>query len=181
MGAVPSDGEHPKVRGDGLVVEHVGDELLVYDRERDKAHCLNDTAALVFSHCDGERSVCELAAQLSAESGRPIDEDVVGRALVRLSDEHLLEEPVSATGGREWSRRQVLVRVGVAGAAAGVGLPVVKSVVAPTAAHAQSCVPQGGVCGTPDSFGACQQTAQCCPTFFCVALPRQASCTCLGD
>src|SRR2546421_5035430 len=97
----------PKARERDLVVESVDQELLVYDLERDKGHCLNDTAALVFQHCDGTRTAAELAAHLSAETGRGIDEEVVERALVRLSDEHLLEEPITPpANGRDWSRRQ---------------------------------------------------------------------------
>ena len=155
----------PKVREVGLVVERVDDELLVYDLERDKAHRLNETAALVFRHCDGERTVRELAAWAGAEVGRPLEEEVVWRALVRLGDEHLLEEPLSPPEGREWSRRQVLRRAGVAGAAAGLALPVVKSIVAPTSAQAQlSCLPAGVSCGVP---GACVPVIPCCPGSFC--------------
>jgi hypothetical protein len=164
----------PKARERDLVVESVDQELLVYDLERDRGHCLNDTAALVFEHCDGTRTAAELAAHLSAETGREIDEEVVERALARLGDEGLLEEPVRApANGRDWSRRQVLVRVGVAGAAAGVGLPVVKSIVAPTAAHAQSCIPENASCG---ALPTCAARIPCCPGLSC--LPGEVDCVC---
>ncbi len=38
----------PHGRKDGLVVKELGNETLVYDLERDEAHCLNQTAALVW-------------------------------------------------------------------------------------------------------------------------------------
>jgi hypothetical protein len=163
----------PKARDDALVVERVDRELLVYDLERDKAHCLNEAAALVFRNCDGQRGVGELAERVSAESGQPVDEQVVLRALVRLSDEHLLAEPLSPPSGREWSRRQVLKRAGVAGAAAGLALPAVKSIVAPTPAEAQaSCTTAGGACGaatSPTPPCECLQGGflPCCPGLQC--------------
>ena len=40
----------PRARTEGLVVTELPDELLVYDLERHRAHCLNPTAALVFKH-----------------------------------------------------------------------------------------------------------------------------------
>src|SRR5256714_3619739 len=161
MGAVPSDGAHPKVRAAGLVVERVEGEVLVYDRERDKAHRLNETAALVFDHCDGDCDVQELAARLSAQTGRPIGEDIVERALIRLGDEHLLEDPVSTRpGSRDWSRRKMVRKVAMTTAAA-VALPAVTSIVAPAAAQVASCAPPGGPCGS--SFGGgCEQLFNCC-------------------
>jgi hypothetical protein len=155
----------PRARDDALVVERVDDEVLVYDLERDKAHCLNETAAVVFEGCDGERSVAELAERVSARSGVAVDEEVVWRALVRLSDEHLLAEPLSPPSGMQVSRRQVLARVGVAGAAAGLALPAVKSIVAPTAAQAQATPPAcqcGGEC-SPDTC-ICPPLCPCCCT-----------------
>jgi hypothetical protein len=146
MTAEAAGGARPKARAKGLVAERVDDELVIYDSERHKGHCLNETAALVFTHCDGQRTVAELAELLSEESGQPVDEDVVRAGLIRLSDAHLLDESVSAAReGRDWSRRQVLRKIGVAGAAAGLGLPVVKSIVLPTPAQAQSC--SGQQCG----------------------------------
>jgi coenzyme PQQ synthesis protein D (PqqD) len=158
----PAEGAHPKGRDDGLVVERVDGELLIYDLERDRAHRLNEAAALVFEHCDGRRGVAELAALISAKSDQPVDEDVVGRALVRLGEAHLLEQPIAvAADGHEWSRRQVLRKVGAVGAAAGIGLPVVKSIVAPTPADAQvtGCVATDEVCS--ESSG-CFPGLECC-------------------
>ena len=38
----------PAAREEGLIIQEMADEVLVYDRERYKAHCLNQTAALVW-------------------------------------------------------------------------------------------------------------------------------------
>jgi hypothetical protein len=43
----------PLARSAGLLVEPIGDELLVFDSERKVAHSLNDVAARVWRACDG--------------------------------------------------------------------------------------------------------------------------------
>ena len=42
-------------RSDGLIVERLPGELLVYDESRDEAHCLHAEAAVVFDLMDGSR------------------------------------------------------------------------------------------------------------------------------
>ncbi len=54
----------PQARQDKLLVQEVGDELVVYDQKRHVAHSLNRTAALVWQNCDGQRTVADLAALL---------------------------------------------------------------------------------------------------------------------
>jgi hypothetical protein len=51
----------PVARRNGLVVRDLADEVVVYDKERHEAHCLNGTAATVFRNADGRRSVSDLA------------------------------------------------------------------------------------------------------------------------
>ncbi|MCV4613842.1 PqqD family protein, partial [Escherichia coli] len=52
----------PKARTGGLVTQDFDKELLVYDLQTDRAHCLNETAAAVWRACDGTKSVNEIAA-----------------------------------------------------------------------------------------------------------------------
>jgi len=54
----------PKARSEALITKEVADELLVYDRTRDKAHCLNETAAEIWKLCDGQTSAPEIARML---------------------------------------------------------------------------------------------------------------------
>ena len=61
----------PQVRKDGLVVKELPEEMLVYDLERHRAHCLNQTAALVWKHCDGQTSAKEIATLLKKELKAP--------------------------------------------------------------------------------------------------------------
>jgi coenzyme PQQ synthesis protein D (PqqD) len=44
----------PLARSDGLIVQELDGELLVYDLERHRAHRLSETAAFVWRRCEGE-------------------------------------------------------------------------------------------------------------------------------
>lgn len=143
----------PKARKEGLVVQQLADEVLVYDQERFKAHCLNHTAALVWKHCDGNKTTSEIAQALRHEAGSPVDEELVWLALSQLGKSRLLTEQAMMPEGRVGiSRREVIRRVGIAAA---VALPVVTSIVAPRAAQAINCRTSGQPCTTGP---------QCCST-----------------
>jgi len=152
----------PQRRVDGLVIRELPDELLVYDRERHRAHCLNRAAALVFRHSDGETSVKELATILRRELDVAADEKWVGLALEKLRKAHLLEDaPKGARNGVRYSRRELLRRAGLASAAA---LPVVISLLAPTPAMAAATCVAGNAGCTGQAFGTpcnCGNPADC--------------------
>lgn len=142
---------NPARRTEGLVVTELMGEALVYDLEAHRAHCLNPPAAVVFKHCDGSRSVEELARLLKRELGAPADADCVWLALERLGSAGLLQQRVRRPpeAGR-LSRRELVRRVGLA-----VLLPAVTSVLAPTPAQAAAtCVsdctgqPNGTTCSS---------------------------------
>ncbi|MBV9468800.1 MAG: PqqD family protein [Abitibacteriaceae bacterium] len=143
----------PLARQEELVVESLPEEVLVYDLKNNKAHCLSRTAAVVWQHCDGQRSVTELAQVTQQELHTPVEEDVVWFALDQLSQLHLLQErmtlPVTAV-----SRRELFRRAGAVAAAA-----VVTTIVAPKAAQAVSCVGQNGNCSGAG--------VQCCSPYAC--------------
>ena len=128
------------------------DEVLVYDQKRHRAHCLNQTAALVWKHCDGKKTVRDVAEALSKQAGKRVGEEVVRLAVDELAKSQLLE----ASGARKWrgvegmSRREMMKRAGIAAA---VAVPVVSSVIAPKAAQAGTCRVSGASCGT---------SSQCC-------------------
>lgn len=140
----------PRARKDGLVVEELPDELLVYDLDRHKAHCLNETAALIWKRCDGRTTVAAMARAVAGELKAPVGEEVVRFALDQLDRSCLLEGWAPRSERGKLSRREAMRRLGLAAALA---VPVVTSIVAPTAADAVTC---GG-------FGApCTAPAQCC-------------------
>ena len=141
----------PEARRAGLVVQELSGEVLVYDRERNKAHCLNSTAARVWGYCDGKTSVAQIARAIEREINAPVDEDVIWLGVEQLSKTHLLQEGAKLPEHKSGlSRREVMKRIGLAAA---VALPVVTSIIAPSAAQAANCLPSGS---------ACTASAQCC-------------------
>jgi hypothetical protein len=122
----------PHAREHGLVVRDLPDEVLVYDLERNMAHCLNSTAAAVWRHCDGETTPREITARLAGEFADPVDEDVVWLALDDLGKLGLLESPVVREA--VLSRTQLMRRVGVATGA--IALPAAFSLDVPSASAA---------------------------------------------
>lgn len=134
----------PRTRRDGLVVRELSGELLVYDRDRNKAHCLNETAALIWNHCDGHTTVRGMVDLLRDHSGAPFDEQVIWYALDQFAKDHLLEERVKrpVEVGRV-SRRELIQIVGLA-----ASIPLVVSIVAPTVFASASCT-QACPSGTP--------------------------------
>ena len=78
-----------------LVMKEMPDEVLIYDLKHHKAHCLNQTAALVWRHCDGETSITVIAQALSQELRTTIHEEVVWITLEQLSRSQLLAHSLS--------------------------------------------------------------------------------------
>lgn len=115
----------PLAREDGLTIEELGDGLLVYDLDTDRAHSLSPTATQVWRACDGQTHATALAARLA------LGADQVTQALDELEACELLA-PGTETG---LSRRELSVRI-VKGAAAAASLPLIVSIVAPTPAAA---------------------------------------------
>jgi len=136
---------YPKSRQHGLLIDHVGDETIVYDERRQEAHSLNRTASLVWEHSDGAHSVPQLAQIVGGELGIDTNESLVEYALDELSRVDLLESaPVS--------RRDAVRRLTAVGAAA-IALPVVLSIAAPSPAMAASGT-QNGQGGNGNGQGA---------------------------
>lgn len=169
---------NPSARTNGLFTVEVGDDLLVYDQDRVKAHALNPAAALVWRHCDGHTSIAELTILLQRELGLPADENVVWLALDRLERAHLLVEhvPRPLNAGRQ-TRRQVVQKLGLAGGLA-LLLPIVESITAPAPAMAQS----GGTGGPCGPGGVCPPGFTCdFVTNTCVALIDCSKVICLKN
>jgi hypothetical protein len=124
--------QFPVARKSGLVVQEMPDEVLVYDLNTNKAHCLNQTAAKIWMASDGKTSVSQIAANL----GKGGNEDLVWLAIDQLNETNLLESKVASPFGTQ-SRRDVIKKIGLASL---VALPVIASLVAPqNALAAQSC------------------------------------------
>lgn len=150
----------PKARETELLVEELPEETMVYDRHSDRCHYLNRTAGLVWRHCDGTKSVPQLAQVLERELGVPADEALVRLTLQRLERANLLDLG-SAGGAERVTRREVGRRLALTGPLAAL-LPVVLSMAAPAAAAAASLLPKGSPC---ESGSQC--ASGCCLQFLC--------------
>ena len=119
-----------------MLVRPIGEQLAVYDQQRRRFHLLNRTASLVWRHCDGQRTMADLATIVGRELGVAADESLIWLALARLQRAHLLAERVAPPPALANLPRRQLLRM-VAGAAAGALLPTIMSVVSPTPAAAK--------------------------------------------
>lgn len=159
----------PRARQEGLLIQALPDELLIYDLDSHRAHCLNHTAALIWQSCDGKRTVKELARFIEKESGHPVNESLIWFGLNQLSRFKLLEEQIDPPILEErMTRRELARRLGYATAAL---VPLITAIVAPTAAQSATCRALGVACTT---------NAQCCSTLCmggtCVCIDNQGPC-----
>jgi hypothetical protein len=165
-----NNSQFPMARKTGLVVQEMPDELLVYDLDSNKAHCLNQTAAFVWKSCDGSNSVADITELFVSEGGSKISEDLVWLAIDQLNENQLLEKEMRSSFAGQ-SRRDVIKKIGLASM---VAIPIVASLVAPQSALAASsclcpsgatctgdleCAGQGGGCGS-----ICQPSGVCANT-----------------
>ena len=128
--------QRPIARKAGLVIQEVPDEVLVYDLETNKAHCLNQSAAMIWRSCDGNNTVSEIAKLVGSQAGGKVTEDFVWLAIDQLSQNRLLEKEITV-GFEGQSRREALKKIGMATM---VAVPVIASLVAPQSAlAAASC------------------------------------------
>jgi hypothetical protein len=154
--------EFPKARKEKLIIKELNDETLVYDLDNDQAHCLNQTAARVWQHCDGQSSVSEIASSLAEQTKTKADDTIVWLALDQLQKFNLLAAaPPAPAHLAGMNRRQWVRNVGFAA----VALPVIISIAAPTAQAQASCVNPGGRAPTV----ACGSPNQCCSNVCCTA------------
>jgi Coenzyme PQQ synthesis protein D (PqqD) len=142
----------PQARRSGLIIQEVDSEILIYDQDTNKAHCLNQTAAKVWKYCDGETTLADACSALSLDLETPVDEKLVWYAVDQFSKDNLLEKEIEAPSFivSGMNRRQMVRTLGLA---AVVAVPLVTSIVAPTPVQAATCQPPGTPCGT---------SAQCC-------------------
>jgi len=134
----------PAARQDRLVVQELPDETLIYDLDRDKAHCLNQTAAFVWKQCDGRTSPAKLAKAFEKEFGAVADEAMIWLALDQLEKFHLLEGRLERPAVMNRLSRRSLMRS--MGLAAVIAVPLVTSMTIPTVLAFSSCAQNGDPC-----------------------------------
>jgi hypothetical protein len=161
------DSKNPVARNTGLVVLEMPDEVLVYDMDANRAHCLNASAAFIWQHCDGRNTVLDIAREFAENAPGNVTEDLVWLAIDQLIENDLLENKIARRFAVS-SRRHILKTIGLASIAV---LPIIASLVAPKRAFGvTSC---GGCssnvqCGLPQNAGCpsttiCNRLGECAP------------------
>ena len=155
---------NPTSRKSDLVVQELKGEVLIYDLQINKAYCLNETSAMVYNLCDGKHSVSEIRESIGRKLKQPVSEDLIWLALDQLKQDNLLDNSSEIeTKLNGVSRREVIRRVGLSSL---VALPIIASLVAPSAVDAQSstgaCAGGGEACvGENFTQGTCCAGSYC--------------------
>jgi hypothetical protein len=149
----------PFLRTENLVVKELPDELLIYDLEKNKAFCLNETARLIMDECDGQTSVDEAIEKINHKTKSKMSEEMIWMVVEQLQNANFIEKdyqiPLQTT---RVTRRKILQSA----AALGIALPMITSLVAPTALHAQSgCIGGEQPCASVED-------ESCCESLICV-------------
>ncbi|MEK7724630.1 MAG: hypothetical protein AAB336_09805 [Acidobacteriota bacterium] len=147
----------PKTRTQNFVVQETANELLVYDLITNKAFCLNETAAIVFNACDGKTSFAELNRKHN------FTDELIFLTLDSLSKENLLDENFSSPFDK-MKRREIIKKIGLATM---ITLPIISSLVAPTAAAASSLCVSGGANLPPGRSASCSDSVSECDLLAC--------------
>ncbi|RYX85687.1 PqqD family protein [bacterium] len=128
----------PQARHDELFIEDMDGELLIYDAKHFCAHRLNPTAAWMWRHCDGKRTVSQATQLLSAELNQPVDEELVWLSLDTLNKAQLLlTSPERPSGAGDESRRAMIQKMAMAGGLMFL-LPAVTALTKPALAQTEA-------------------------------------------
>jgi hypothetical protein len=165
--------QQPDRRSQGIYVEWIGEECVVYDRVSHVAHSLSAAAAQVWESCDGQRSPDQIAAELQLAPA------LVQQALAELNDCGLLD--AASVEPAQFTRRQVSKRLGIVGGMA-FAAPLIYSVTVGVAGAAASTLSCSEIsCSANDSTSDAAQSdanAQCSSAPECQAT---STCNCVPD
>lgn len=140
----------PSSRNENIVVQNLENEVLIYDTITNQAFCLNETLAKVYQHCNGKTSFDELRRKYK------FTDDLIYLALDELKARKLLAETsVYQSPLAGMSRREAVRKVGLATM---IALPLISTLIAPTAANAAS---GAAVVGTRVNCQSCATGADC--------------------
>lgn len=132
---------NPVARQEGIYIEQLQDEAILYDKANHHAHRLSKTVFTVWKNADGTRSVDELARFVPESHQAPVGRDIVLLAIDDLVRANLMSVSRSAVPEVLPSRRDLAKKLTLAGASVSL-LPFVVSLVAPLPAMARSYTPQ---------------------------------------
>lgn len=150
----------PIARTSDIVVQDVGIEILIYDLRTHKAYSLNETSSIVYQACDGETTFEQLRVK------NKFTDEIIFLAIDELRKENLIEN------GEEYgfsfagiSRREAIRKAALASM---IALPLISSLIVPTAAAAQSiCGTAGQTCSGSGAGGTCCSPLVCVSDVCC--------------
>lgn len=156
---MPDNSFRPIARNEGLVVQELADEILVFDLSTKRAHCLNSSAAFIWQRCDGKHSIDEIGRELALRGYGRVNNEFVWLGVTQLNDSNLLAQPASP----EFSvlpRRDLLKQAALASS---MVLPVAVSLAIPVnaLAVASSCVCVNNATCTQPSRAVCLSITTC--------------------
>jgi hypothetical protein len=118
-----------------VLVEELGDEVVLYDLDDDRAHLLSPNVARVWHAADGTRTVRHLRSAVVAETPAQ-SEFIVWDALEQLAAASMIQGSLIMPGRPGgMTRRTILKRL----ALTAVAIPVITTIVSPTPAAALTC------------------------------------------
>jgi hypothetical protein len=127
-----SDAQAGRYKQTPVISRIIGHELILYRNQTHTAHCLNEVAREIWLSCEQESSLAQVVGQVRTR-WPGIEEDSVAEALRNLVSAGLVEE-ISVLTNVSNSRRQAVRKLITAAAM----LPVITSILVPTANAAQS-------------------------------------------
>lgn len=143
----------PQTRRQNIIEQDLEKELLVYDLSNHNAYCLNETSRIIYLACNGETTFDELKRKYK------FTDDLIYFALNDLRERNLVDDYQPQSFLNKQSRREAIRKIGFTSM---IAIPLITSLVAPTAVSAQS--------GPRPLNAICTSSAQC-QTNFCTANP----------
>ncbi len=150
----------PRVRP-GLLRHELDGQVLIYDAREDRVHLLDTTTGHVFEMLEkGDRSTEGIVSELANRINTLEAESLLQLSLDELRKAELLENAEAVAPLSDMSRRDMVRKIGLAGAAA-LLVPAIASLTA-SSASAQtgaSCIASGQVCISGGAVPCCHPLA----------------------
>jgi hypothetical protein len=148
----------PPVRS-GILQHPLGDELLVYDTERDKLHLLDGTTATVLDLMSKGEAAEAIASKIEPQAGGQSGSDLLSLAIEELEKAGITEAGPSAPLVPDVTRRAMLQKL------AGVGIAALIPAIitlTPNPAYAASVKTCGAACNSGVDFCSNAACPVCC-------------------
>lgn len=166
----------PIARSTDIVHQFLDKEVLIYDLKAHKAYNLNETSTIIYHSCNGKTSFEELKNKYQ------FTDDLIFLALEDLRKADLLEESeiLSKSPFAGMSRRDVIKKVALGTM---IAMPVISSLIVPTAARASSvCTDTGScICVLPTSSSDTTCSSPDCSEPSCLCIVSRTGCSDNGD